>query len=110
MDFWREHVGAWLASGESAAAYAESHGLTVQGLKWWRWKLGTLAPATSSRAKAKALSPVKSAPTFVEVVPRQDPASALRFELRLRCGWQIAFDSGVDVDELRRVACALEQA
>ena len=100
IEFWRDHVAAWQRSGHEAADYAAANGLSVQGLRWWRWKLGTLAPPPPPRAP-------DSTARFVDVVPRAHPLSP--FELRLAGGWRIGFDVGVDVDELRRVARALER-
>lgn len=99
MDFWRSHVLAWQQSGESASSYAETHGVTTQALKWWRWKLGTLPPPSRP-------SPVPA--RFVSVIPSQRCSSG--FELRLGNGVRIGFESGVDVAELVRVARALEGA
>jgi len=39
-EFWKKHVEAWRASGESCAGYCRRAGLKPKALSWWKWRLG----------------------------------------------------------------------
>jgi hypothetical protein len=41
---WAEHVRAWRASGEEAAAFAAGKGFQASTLRWWASQLGREEP------------------------------------------------------------------
>ena len=49
--YWRVHVEAWRASGQSRAEYCAAHGLSRKTFGWWAWRLdrqGRPAPADTA--------------------------------------------------------------
>jgi hypothetical protein len=38
--YWRVHVEAWRASGQSRGEYCAAHGLARKTFGWWAWRLG----------------------------------------------------------------------
>ena len=48
--YWRAHVGAWRASGESQKAYCNRQGLKEHSLSYWRLRLsrGESAPGVET--------------------------------------------------------------
>lgn len=65
--FWRGHVGAWRASGETQRVYCDRHGLKKHSLSYWHLRLarregqaGGAMPLTLVRATM--VSEVVSAP------------------------------------------------
>jgi hypothetical protein len=59
-EVWAKRVAQWKASGLGAKEFARRQKLSEVSLKWWKWKLGSLARA---RSKKTAMSPL----TFVEL-------------------------------------------
>ena len=56
-DFWKQHIAALRLSGQTSAAYAREHDLSVHALGWWRRKLNRPASPTES---ARAVVPKAS--------------------------------------------------
>lgn len=46
-DFWEQHVAALRSSGQTSAAYAREHDLSVHALGWWRRKLHRSEPSVA---------------------------------------------------------------
>ena len=61
---WEERVKAWKASGETAAAFARKEGISLRGLRWWRWRLNAIA---RDESLVKASAPTPMSVSFVEV-------------------------------------------
>ena len=38
-EYWRGHVSAWRASGQTQRAYCAEHGLKPHGLSYWQLRL-----------------------------------------------------------------------
>jgi hypothetical protein len=87
----RDEVARWRASGQSAAAYCASHGMSEQSLRRWR---NEVEGRPSSRA-----------PGFVRIeVARRPPSRVLTLEVgRAR----VRVEAGFDAELLRDVVEAL---
>ena len=103
--YWRVHVEAWRASGQSRGEYCAAHGLSRKTFGWWAWRLdrqGRPAPADT----AAHFLPVESAD-----VPGPDEAGTApveaRIEIALPDGVTVRVGRGVDGVALRRVLAAL---
>lgn len=48
---------AELAEGADAPAIARRHGVSIQLLKWWRWRLGTQAPRKPAAPRRSTRTP-----------------------------------------------------
>jgi hypothetical protein len=83
--YWRVHVEAWRASGQSRGEYCAAHGLSRKTFGWWAWRLdrqGRPAPADTA-------------------------AHFLPVEIALPDGVRVRVGRGVDGEALRRVLGAL---
>ena len=92
---WRGHLAAWKSGGVSQAAYCRRHGLTQNDFSWWKREI--------FRRDERV-----AAPAFVPVSVMQ--AASYSFELSLRGGRVLRFDSGVDAVALGAVLRVLEAA
>ena len=104
--YWRVHVEAWRASGQSRGEYCAAHGLSRKTFGWWAWRLdrqGRPAPADT----AAHFLPVEIAevggPDEAEAAPVDDT----RIEIALPDGVTVRVGRGVDGAALRRVLTAL---
>ena len=91
---WRQVVVAWRASGRPATAFAREIGVNARTLRWWAWRLGSVAARPAPVA-------------FAEVVvaePAQVPAPDFVVELE---GARVRVSPGFDAVELRRLLAAL---
>ncbi len=77
-DVWRAHLEAWKASGLSMRGYCRKEGIGVNGLRYWRGKLG----ASDGNPRVVRL-PVRLAPAepVIEIV------MGSRFTIRLPKGF-----------------------
>jgi hypothetical protein len=75
VEYWREQVEGWRASGLSQIAYCEQHGLNIKSFRRWRTKL----------QRAMATSP------SLTLVPISvgAPATAPAIRLHSPGGWRI---------------------
>ena len=91
---WRLVVETWRASGMSATAFARESGVNARTLRWWAWRLGSVAAEAAPVA-------------FAEVVvsePARAPAPDFVVELE---GARVRVSPGFDASELRRLLAAL---
>ena len=58
-DFWEPHIASLRSSGQTSAAYAREHDVSLYALGWWRRKLNRSSPAGA------AATEVVKAPKFV---------------------------------------------
>ena len=99
---WRRLVSEQERSGQTAKAFAESRGVSLCTLYWWRSRLSRQPPATPS------------APALVHIAVRDDrrvggdarPRTAA-FELHIRDDLMIRVPAGFDDGDLRRLLEAL---
>lgn len=97
--FWRKHVGAWSASGETAAVYANRHGLVVQSLYQAKHRLKRAPRAAVGERPRFARVEVRSEPA---VVPERAPV----FRMRLASGVVLEWWS---VPEASEIAALIER-
>ncbi len=97
---WAERVARWNASGLTAAEFARRHDVVEGSLKWWKWKLGSLA-----RAQTKTATPM-SPMTFVEMT---SPARRDSLAVVLESGVQVQVPADFDEATLARLLDALER-
>lgn len=55
---WARLVAAWRESGLDAATFAARRRVTVQRLRWWRWRLGTAARTRADEPTELRLLPL----------------------------------------------------
>ena len=105
--YWRVHVEAWRASGQSRAEYCALHGLSRKTFGWWAWRLdrqGRPAPADTA---------AHFLPVEIAEVPDRDAGGAApvgeeaRIEIALPDGVRVRVGRDVDGAALRRVLGAL---
>lgn len=81
---WCALVRAWEGSGQSAAVFAEAHGLRAGTLTWWRWKLSK-EPAQAGFVRLVAPGEPRKAPSLSRDLPEADVVSGLEVELPTGC-------------------------
>ena len=105
--YWRVHVEAWRASGQSRAEYCAAHGLSRKTFGWWAWRLDRQERPAAADPAAHFL-PVEIADVCdrdeAEAAPVGDEA---RIEIALPDGVTVRVGRGVDGEALRRVLAAL---
>jgi hypothetical protein len=103
---WRRRIEKWNASGLSVEAFAEREGLTVQALRWWRWKVGTPAPKIAVPSAPAA--PKATSPAFAQIVLAKSAREhAGMFEVLAPSGHLVRFSPEFDDEALRRVLAVL---
>lgn len=68
-EVWRERVGAWRASGKSAAEFCSGQEFATKSLQWWAWHFDARKP------KKRAATPK---PGFARVVAKPDVVKGTR--------------------------------
>src|SRR3954447_8706960 len=105
--YWRVHVEAWRASGQSRADYCAAHGLSRKTFGWWAWRLDRQGRPASADPAGHFL-PVEIAGVGD---PDEDGAAPVREEARIEIalpdGVRVRVGRGVDGEALRRVLAAL---
>jgi len=105
--YWRVHVEAWRASGQSRAEYCAAHGLSRKTFGWWAWRLDRQGRPAPAAPRAHFL-PVEitgvGGPDEVAVTPTTDDT---RIEIALPDGVTVRVGRGVDGEALHRVLTAL---
>lgn len=89
---WRALVREFTSSRESAAAFAERHGVAESTLRWWCSAFRRERPATEV--------------AFVDVVVDEKPTEPLSVVLA-GAGHRVIVPAGFDAGELRRLVNAL---
>jgi hypothetical protein len=82
--YWRGHVGAWRARGETQRAYCDQHGLKRHSLSYWHRRLGGL------EAPLSGVMPLTLIPA---TVVSEGGASAPCLSLASPGGWRLDFAS-----------------
>jgi transposase len=104
---WVERVARWRESGQTAADFARAHGLNVDRLRHWGWRLDNerdaATPTPDSAAKTAVVVPfveVERPPTTVTLA---EPISADSIEILTPSGLRVCVPPKFDDDALRRV-------
>ena len=97
---WARRVARWVKSGLSADAFAAREGVKPRTLAWWRWRLGSTAPATAL---------IKRDVAFVEVQPIVAEAAPERIEVALVNGRVVRVPTAFDDNALCRVLVLAER-
>ena len=95
---WRERVAQWRSSGQTAREFAARRGVNASTLSHWAWRL---------RQEPRGGAALARVPTMIEVHAR--PVADDRFEIELG-GRRVRVPPSFDVDSLRRLLSALEEA
>ena len=104
--FWREHVEAWRAGGQSRGDYCAAQGVSRKTFGWWAWRFDRERQPVQPVPEAGCFLPVEVAerPAAAEV-----PAGAMtvtadeRIEIALPNGLAVRVGAGFDAAALRRV-------
>ncbi|MEJ7813529.1 MAG: hypothetical protein WKG32_24185, partial [Gemmatimonadaceae bacterium] len=100
---WTRLVRAWKRSGQTAAKFASSRGLSAQSLNWWRWRLSTAK--TTEQRPAVRLLPVDVVDSDAGTRTRE-PA----WELAAASGHTLRVYQGADTELLQGVIDALTRS
>jgi transposase len=100
---WAKRVSEWRASGLTAAAYCENHGVGLSALRHWSHRLGrrSEAPATTAAMTVRLARVVSTAAPAV-TGPTEEPSSRPALVLEVR-GARIMVDVGFDRATLAEV-------
>jgi hypothetical protein len=85
--FWRRHVKSWVASSETAAAYARRHGLAVQSLYQAKHRLRREAQGAAAARPAFARVELRRVP---EALAEVRPALRMRLPSGVVLEWASA--------------------
>lgn len=93
---WQHLVEGYQQSGEHRHAFCARHGVSVNTLSWWQWRL------RQTVAGARRSNPTKRAPLFVEV----EPADEVQQQASVPAGWDVELDLGAGMTlRVRRPSC-----
>ena len=93
---WQHLVEAYQRSGEHRHAFCARHGVSVNTLSWWQWRL------RQTGAGAGRSNPTKRAPLFVEV----EPPGVTPAPVDTPTDWDVELDLGAGMTlRLRRPSC-----
>jgi transposase len=101
---WREIVGRWRASGESAREFAAREGVVSGTLSWWGNRLKAELPrrARESKAKVQAFAPLR-------VTSSSSSSATGRVEVVTPRGLVVRVSGVVSEAELTAVLRAVQQ-
>ena len=103
--FWRVHVEAWRASGQSRGDYCAAQGLSRKTFGWWAWRLDRERRPAQTEVQDGRFLPVEVAecPAAAEVADVATAAADERIEIALPGGLAVRVGSGFDAMALQRV-------
>lgn len=96
---WAKLVGGWRRSGLDGPQYAASTGLPIEQLRWWKWRLGKIAAATTG-ARSTAMVRVEVRPPTADSPLKLASASAIEIS---RGAWTVRVASDFDSHTLAQV-------
>jgi len=109
-------VARWRRSGQSAAAFADRHGISQWALYWWARQGGAGAKGRRPAQRSVRHSTTAGAPGFIPVrlvgEEHSDPPAPAEGMVEIRlCGGDVVRVVGeVSVERLRAVVTAVRQA
>ena len=109
-------VAMWRRSGQSAAAFADRHGISQWALYWWARQGGAGAKGRRPPQRSVQRSTTAGAPGFIPVrlvgEEHSDPPVLAEgiVEIRLRGGDVVRVVGEVSAERLRAVVTAVRQA
>ncbi|HYI04637.1 MAG TPA: hypothetical protein VD858_07090 [Reyranella sp.] len=102
--FWRGHVEAWQASGQSRGDYCAAQGLSRKTFGWWAWRLDRTRRSVEMESRDGRFLAVEVAGTSVVTeLPTIDRAADERIEIALPDGVAVRVGTSFDAEALRRV-------
>jgi hypothetical protein len=107
-EIWVERVARWRESGQTAADFARAHGLNVDRLRHWGWRLDNERDVATPTPEDSPLRRAVDVP-FVEVerpptpVTHAEVASTDSIEILAPSGLRVRVPPKFDDDALRRV-------
>lgn len=107
---WAEYVAQWEASGGSARAFAQGHGIAEASLRWWKSELARRSRNEPAR-RSPGPTPKREPRVAMARVVRdgeQPPAEQVPTEVTVAVGTaRIVVQRGFDAELLRAVVDAL---
>lgn len=107
---WAEYVAQWEASGGSARAFAQGHGIAQASLRWWKSELARRSRDEPAR-RSPGPTPKRELRVAIARVVRdgeQPPAEQEPTEVTVTVGEaRIVVQRGFDAELLRAVVDAL---
>jgi hypothetical protein len=110
-EIWVQRVARWRESGQTAADFARAHGLNVDRLRHWGWRLDNERDAATPTPED--LPPRRAVVPFVEVerppttVMHAEVASIDSIEILTPSGLRVRVPPTFDDDALRRVVAVV---
>lgn len=102
--FWREHIEAWRASGQSRGDYCAAQGLSRKTFGWWAWRLDRQRRPAEVDLQAGRFLPVEVAAIApAAVVPDGATTADARIEIALPNGLAVRVGTDFDAAALHRV-------
>lgn len=104
--FWRGHVEAWRASGQSRGDYCAAQGLSRKTFGWWAWRFDREPRPAETGVPVGRFLPVEVAAITATTEEPDVGTMAVadeRIEIALPDGVAVRVGSGFDAEALRRV-------
>jgi hypothetical protein len=103
--YWRGHVEAWRASGQSRGDYCAAQGLSRKTFGWWAWHFDRQRRPAQTGGEAGCFLPVEvtGIPVTTEVPEVAMAAADARIEIALPDGVAVRVGTGFDTAALQRV-------
>lgn len=88
---WAELVESWKCSGQDAATFAATRGVTPKLLAWWRWQLARAPSAVAKQSAAADGSPAEN--VGVRLVPVEVTPEVIQ-EAAVTPSWELSTPTG----------------
>jgi transposase len=96
---WTKRVERWGKSGLSAEAFGAREGLKAKQLYWWRWRLRSSPPESTTSSPP----PLRFLPVHVKAPTAPPAGAAVALEIALPNGRVVRVPPGYDPAMLERV-------
>ena len=106
-EIWVERVARWRESGQTAADFARAHGLKVDRLRHWVWRLdnerGAATPMPEDSQRKAVVVPFVEVGRTPTTAPLAEPVSPDSIKILTPSGLRVCVPPRFDDDALRRV-------